>query len=112
MHRAVLLTSEIVTNALLHGRAPIQLRLRLTARDAVIEVYDGTAVLRASCARPPTTSTAAGCSSSRRSPAVGHAAAPRRQVRLVHRRARPRGRADRATRALSRPAAGPRVTLS
>ena len=45
VHRAVLLTSELVTNALLHGRAPIQLRLRLTARDAVIEVYDGTAVL-------------------------------------------------------------------
>jgi anti-sigma regulatory factor (Ser/Thr protein kinase) len=45
VHRAVLLTSELVTNALLYGRAPIQLRLRLTARDAVIEVYDGTAVL-------------------------------------------------------------------
>ncbi len=28
VHRAVLLTSELVTNALLHGRAPIQLRLR------------------------------------------------------------------------------------
>jgi anti-sigma regulatory factor (Ser/Thr protein kinase) len=45
VHRAMLLTSELVTNAVLHGRPPIQLRLRLTAREAVIEVYDGTAVL-------------------------------------------------------------------
>jgi hypothetical protein len=29
----------------LHGRPPIRLRLRHTARHAIIEVYDGTAVL-------------------------------------------------------------------
>jgi PAS domain S-box-containing protein len=45
VQRAVLLTSELVTNAVVHGRPPIQLRLRHTARHAVIEVYDGTAVL-------------------------------------------------------------------
>jgi anti-sigma regulatory factor (Ser/Thr protein kinase) len=45
VQRAALVPSELVTNAVLHGRAPIQLRLRLTARHAVIEVYDGTAVL-------------------------------------------------------------------
>jgi anti-sigma regulatory factor (Ser/Thr protein kinase) len=45
VQRAMLLTSELVTNAVLHGRPPIQLRLRLTARHVVIEVYDGTAVL-------------------------------------------------------------------
>jgi anti-sigma regulatory factor (Ser/Thr protein kinase) len=45
VQRAVLLTSELVTNAVLYGRPPIQLRLRQTARHAVIEVYDGTAVL-------------------------------------------------------------------
>ena len=45
VQRATLLTSELVTNAVLHGRPPIQLRLRLSARHAVIEVYDGTAVL-------------------------------------------------------------------
>jgi anti-sigma regulatory factor (Ser/Thr protein kinase) len=43
--RAMLATSELVTNAVLHGRPPIQLRLRLTARHAIVEVYDGTALL-------------------------------------------------------------------
>jgi PAS domain S-box-containing protein len=45
VRRAALVTSELVTNAVLHGRPPIQLRLRQTARNAIIEVYDGTAVL-------------------------------------------------------------------
>ncbi len=45
VQRAVLLTSELVTNAVLYGRPPIRLRLRHTARHAIIEVYDGTAVL-------------------------------------------------------------------
>jgi len=45
VQRAILLASELVTNAVLHGRPPIRLRLRHTTRHAIIEVYDGTAVL-------------------------------------------------------------------
>ncbi len=86
----MLLTSELVTNAILHGRPPIQLRLRLTARDAVIEVYDGTAVLPRKLRPTPDDEHGRGlqlvASLAR---ALGHAPAAPRQVRLVHRRARP-----------------------
>jgi PAS domain S-box-containing protein len=37
----VLLVSELVTNAVIHGSAPIELRLRRSRRHVVLEVYDG-----------------------------------------------------------------------
>jgi anti-sigma regulatory factor (Ser/Thr protein kinase) len=37
---AALATSELVTNALLHGRPPVELRLRLEGADVLIEVRD------------------------------------------------------------------------
>jgi len=37
---AVLLTSELVTNALLHGRAPVRLRVEVDARRLRVEVAD------------------------------------------------------------------------
>ncbi|HYO40104.1 MAG TPA: SpoIIE family protein phosphatase [Nocardioidaceae bacterium] len=37
---AVLVTSELVTNALLHGRAPVELRTRIEGTDVLIEVRD------------------------------------------------------------------------
>ena len=37
---AALATSELVTNALLHGRAPVELRTRIEAADVLIEVRD------------------------------------------------------------------------
>ena len=81
----MLLASELVTNAILHGRPPIQLRLRLTpASTCCIEVDDAaTAVPRKLRPTAERRSTAAGCSSSRAGRRVGHAAAARRQVRLV-----------------------------
>ncbi|HYI19221.1 MAG TPA: SpoIIE family protein phosphatase [Solirubrobacteraceae bacterium] len=42
---AVLLVSELVSNAILHGRPPIELRLRRTAADVLVEVDDGATVL-------------------------------------------------------------------
>ncbi len=42
---AVLLTSELVTNAVLHGRAPISLRLLRTSSEAVLEVHDAASFL-------------------------------------------------------------------
>jgi signal transduction histidine kinase/DNA-binding response OmpR family regulator len=36
----VLLTSELVANAVLHGRPPIELRLRRTANHVIVEVFD------------------------------------------------------------------------
>ncbi|QWZ08013.1 SpoIIE family protein phosphatase [Nocardioides panacis] len=37
---AALATSELVTNAVLHGRAPVELRLRLEGSDVLVEVRD------------------------------------------------------------------------
>jgi anti-sigma regulatory factor (Ser/Thr protein kinase) len=37
---AALATSELVTNAVLHGRPPVELRLRIEAADVLIEVRD------------------------------------------------------------------------
>ena len=37
---AALATSELVTNAMLHGRPPVELRLRLEGADVLIEVRD------------------------------------------------------------------------
>ena len=37
---AALATSELVTNALLHGRPPVDLRLRIEGADVLIEVRD------------------------------------------------------------------------
>ena len=37
---AALATSELVTNALVHGRPPVELRLRLESTDVLIEVRD------------------------------------------------------------------------
>ena len=42
---AVLLVSELVSNAILHGRPPIELRLRQTAEQVLVEVDDGATVL-------------------------------------------------------------------
>ncbi len=42
---AVLITSELVTNAVVHGRAPIRLRLRTTRRELAIEVEDGSSAI-------------------------------------------------------------------
>ncbi len=39
-HDVVLMTSEVVTNAFLHGRAPIDLRLRLAGSELLLEVHD------------------------------------------------------------------------
>ena len=71
VQRAVLLTSELVTNAVLHGRPPIRLRLRHTARHAIIEVYDGTAVLPRRLRPTPDDEHGRGSSSSRRSRSGG-----------------------------------------
>jgi anti-sigma regulatory factor (Ser/Thr protein kinase) len=40
VHTVVLLVSELVTNAVVHGRPPIELRLRQTSTHVVIEVHD------------------------------------------------------------------------
>jgi anti-sigma regulatory factor (Ser/Thr protein kinase) len=40
---AVLLVSEMVTNAIIHGQPPIVLRLRRGADDVLVEVDDGAA---------------------------------------------------------------------
>jgi len=37
----VLLVSELVTNAVIHGRSPIELRLRRARRHVVLEIHDG-----------------------------------------------------------------------
>src|SRR3712207_1106806 len=42
-HDIVLMTSELVTNAFVHGRPPIDLRLRMTRTEVVLEVQDRTA---------------------------------------------------------------------
>ena len=42
---AVLLVSELVSNAILHGRPPIELRLRRTDEHVLVEVDDGATVL-------------------------------------------------------------------
>jgi anti-sigma regulatory factor (Ser/Thr protein kinase) len=42
---AVLLVSELVSNAILHGRPPIELRLRRTEGDLLVEVDDGATVV-------------------------------------------------------------------
>ena len=42
---AVLLVSELVSNAILHGRPPIELRLRRDTEHVVVEVDDGATVL-------------------------------------------------------------------
>ncbi len=41
----LLLLSELATNALVHGRPPVEVRLRLTARSLVLEVHDGASYL-------------------------------------------------------------------
>jgi len=42
---AILIVSELVTNALVHGRPPISMRLRRTAGELAIEVDDGASAL-------------------------------------------------------------------
>jgi serine phosphatase RsbU (regulator of sigma subunit)/anti-sigma regulatory factor (Ser/Thr protein kinase) len=41
----VLLASELVTNAVIHGRPPIELRLRASSRHVVLEVHDRASLL-------------------------------------------------------------------
>lgn len=38
---AVLVASELITNAVLHGKAPVELRLRATGTDLVLQALDG-----------------------------------------------------------------------
>jgi DNA-binding response OmpR family regulator/serine phosphatase RsbU (regulator of sigma subunit)/anti-sigma regulatory factor (Ser/Thr protein kinase) len=38
---AVLVASELITNAVLHGKVPVELRLRATATDLVLQALDG-----------------------------------------------------------------------
>jgi anti-sigma regulatory factor (Ser/Thr protein kinase) len=40
VHDATLATSELVTNAVLHGRPPVDLRLRIEGADVLVEVRD------------------------------------------------------------------------
>ena len=40
-HDVLLVLSELVTNALVHGRAPVEVRLRCTKRYLTLEVHDG-----------------------------------------------------------------------
>jgi len=42
---AILLVSELASNAIIHGRPPIELRLRQTSEHILIEVDDGATVL-------------------------------------------------------------------
>jgi two-component sensor histidine kinase len=42
---ALLVISELVTNAVVHGRPPIQLRLRRSGTHVVIEVHDAASFL-------------------------------------------------------------------
>ncbi|MHB1569686.1 MAG: SpoIIE family protein phosphatase, partial [Solirubrobacteraceae bacterium] len=42
---AALITTELLTNAIVHGREPIRLRLRKTPRDLAIEVDDATSAM-------------------------------------------------------------------
>ena len=58
----MLLVGELVTNAIVHGRAPIQLRLRRGARHLLIEVDDGAAAIPRKLRPTPATTTAAACS--------------------------------------------------
>jgi len=44
-HDVVLLVTELVTNAVLHGQPPIQLRLRRTSAHIVVEVHDSATFL-------------------------------------------------------------------
>ncbi len=41
----ILLVSELVTNAVVHGKPPIELRLRATPSDVVVQVFDGATYL-------------------------------------------------------------------
>ncbi len=67
----LLIAGELVTNAILHGRPPVELRLRRDPEHLRIEVDDGGAAIRASCARSPRTTTAAVSSSPPPSPTGG-----------------------------------------
>jgi anti-sigma regulatory factor (Ser/Thr protein kinase) len=40
VEEVVLMTSELVTNAFVHGRPPIDLRLRRTGTELIVEVQD------------------------------------------------------------------------
>jgi PAS domain S-box-containing protein len=42
---ATLITSELLTNAIMHGSDPVRLRLRVTREELAIEVYDGASAL-------------------------------------------------------------------
>jgi anti-sigma regulatory factor (Ser/Thr protein kinase) len=42
---AVLIVSELVTNAIMHGRPPIELRVRCTPEHVLLEVDDGATAL-------------------------------------------------------------------
>ena len=79
----VLLVSELVTNAIIHGRPPIELRLRRRRRHLLLEVDDGaTAAAQAA----PDADDEHGRGLQLVSPArrpLGHAADARRQVGLV-----------------------------
>lgn len=67
---AGLVLSELTTNAIRYGNAPIRVRLLLD-RNLICEVSDGSSTSR-TCGTPPRpTRAAAGCSSSRSTPNGG-----------------------------------------
>jgi anti-sigma regulatory factor (Ser/Thr protein kinase) len=45
LDRALLLTSEVVTNAILHARTPLRLTAALDAGQIIVRVYDGLRLL-------------------------------------------------------------------
>ena len=59
-HDAALAVSEVVTNAVLHGRAPIRVRLLVGADGIRVEVWDGSAVSPAFSMMDPTAVTGRG----------------------------------------------------
>ena len=85
---AVLLVSELASNAILHGRPPIELRLRQTAEHVLVEVDDGATVLPRKLRPTPDDEHGRGLviAVAARRP-LGHPAAARRQVGLVPLRA-------------------------
>ena len=85
---ALVLVSELVTNAISHGQPDITLCVRNDPPSVGVAVYDSGAAMPAVGARPAATRTArtvAACCSSTRSPTAG-ASRP-----VSHRRARPSG---------------------
>ena len=104
---ALLLVSELATNAIRHGTPPVRLSLRLDRDRLRVEVTDSSPALPELSRPGRTRSVAAGCRSSscsRRGGAPAPSPAPARQDRLV------RAGQDAALTLCSRPVTGPVLT--